>query len=356
MFKKAFLYRTERGDVSLSFDEGQNTVWTTKNEMRTMFGRDLSVIQRHVGNILESGELDRESSIRVLPRTVRGADGIVRTRDVEHFNMDMVISVGYRVNSIESTRFRKWATSVLTDYAVKGIAVNVQRLAERRMGDLVRLVEMAQTTFSSYWDRVEADKGVLNIIKTYGKTWKTLAAYDSGELRITEKRNPATVGLDPERMMQSVTEFRRELSETEPNLGMFGSERDGGFRRIVASLEQSMFGSTLYPSVEEKAANLLYFIVKDHPFSDGNKRIASYLFLDYLQKEGFPLPDPETVTATTLLAAGSAPEDRDTVIGLVASIIPERPEGPSLDTAEEALWGEEETPEDPDEDEGMTPG
>ena len=166
----------------------------------------------------------------------------------------------------------------------------------------------------------------MNILEDYQKTWKTLLDYDMQSLELPKNRRPATQSLSYEETRKEIDLFRETLTKTEGNVGLFGVEREEIFRSILKNIEQEMFGSHLYPTVEEKASNLFYFIVKDHPFSDGNKRIGAFLFLRYLHKEGVPLPSPDTVIMTTLLLAGSEPRERELLIALIASTIPPLPD------------------------------
>ena len=166
----------------------------------------------------------------------------------------------------------------------------------------------------------------MKIIEDYRKTWKTLLDYDMQSLCFPKNRRTATQSLSYEETRKEIDFFRETITKTEGNVGLFGIERDESFRSILKTIEQEMFGSHLYPTIEEKASNLLYFIVKDHPFSDGNKRIGSFLFLRYLQMEDVPLPSPDTVIMTTLFLAGSEPRERDLLIALIASIIPSPPD------------------------------
>lgn len=299
--------------------EGE-TLWLTLQQLGALFDRDKSVISRHLRNIFMTGELEREAV--VAKNATTAADG--KTYQVEYFNLDAIISVGYRVNSSRATRFRQWATRVLREHLSQGYSLNEHRLARQGLTDLERAVALLGQTLTRQALVSDLGQEVVQLILGYARTWRLLQDYDRGELGV-----PA--GARPARGILALAEARRALDALAAELRvrgeaseLFARDRADGLASILGNLEQSMFGEPLYRTREERAAHLLYFVIKNHPFSDGNKRSGAFLFLLYLRQEGMRLTlNEQGLTALTLLIAESDPKAKDLMVRLTMNLIAE---------------------------------
>jgi len=296
------------------------TVWLTQAQMAALFGRERSVITRHIGNLFRERELSRESVCSFFAHTA--ADG--KTYQVEHYNLDVIISVGYRVKSQLGVRFRQWATSVLRQHLLKGYTLDRQRLAERGVAEAQQALALLSRTLEANSLIDDTGRAVLELIKGYAKTWRLLVQYDEDSLPLPKGCRPARGILDDDQAKSAVQGLKSDLMARGEAADIFGYERDQGVAAILGAIEQTMFGEPLYKSREIRAAHLLYFIIKDHPFSDGNKRIGSLLFLLYLQQEGMALRIGDAaLTALALLVAESVPANKDLLIRLIVNLLME---------------------------------
>ena len=297
--------------------EGE-TVWLTLSQLAELFGRDKSVISRHLRNIFRDFELERESV--VAKNATTAADG--KTYQVEHFNLDAIISVGYRVNSHRATRFRQWATTVLRHHLTRGYSLNEHRLARQGLSELEQAVEVLGQTLTRQELVSDLGQEVVGLILGYARTWRLLLDYDEGGLGVPAGARLArgVLGLDEaRRALNALKEELRDRKEAGP---LFALDRGDGLASILGNIEQSMFGEPLYKTREERAAHLLYFMVKSHPFTDGNKRSGAFLFLLYLRQEGMRLTlDERGLTALTLLIAESAPRAKSLMVRLVMNLV-----------------------------------
>ncbi len=297
--------------------EGE-TVWLTLSQLAELFGRDKSVISRHLRNIFRDFELERESV--VAKNATTAADG--KIYQVEHFNLDAIISVGYRVNSHRATRFRQWATTVLRHHLTRGYSLNEHRLARQGLSELEQAVEVLGQTLTRQELVSDLGQEVVGLILGYARTWRLLLDYDEGGLDVPAGARPArgVLGLDEaRRALNALKEELRDRKEAGP---LFALDRGDGLASILGNIEQSMFGEPLYKTREERAAHLLYFMVKSHPFTDGNKRSGAFLFLLYLRQEGMRLTlDERGLTALTLLIAESAPRAKSLMVRLVMNLV-----------------------------------
>lgn len=297
--------------------EGE-TVWLTLSQLAELFGRDKSVISRHLRNIFRDFELERESV--VAKNATTAADG--KIYQVEHFNLDAIISVGYRVNSHRATRFRQWATTVLRHHLTRGYSLNEHRLARQGLSELEQAVEVLGQTLTRQELVSDLGQEVVGLILGYARTWRLLLDYDEGGLGVPAGARPArgVLGLDEaRRALNALKEELRDRKEAGP---LFALDRGDGLASILGNIEQSMFGEPLYKTREERAAHLLYFMVKSHPFTDGNKRSGAFLFLLYLRQEGMRLTlDERGLTALTLLIAESAPRAKSLMVRLVMNLV-----------------------------------
>jgi prophage maintenance system killer protein len=314
------LYQADDGTTRLDVHIEEETVWLTQDQMANLFGRERSVITKHLRNVFREGELD-EAAVRAnFARTA--ADG--KTYHVQFFNLDAIISVGYRVNSKRGTQFRQWATRVLQEHLVRGYTINEQRLREqdRKLADLRRTVGLLEKTLASQAVGLDEAKGLLRVISDYAYALTTLDRYDHGTLTIEETTQPAPFILTYEAAMEIVMSMKSGFG------GLFGLEKDKGFASALGTIYQTFGGEELYPSIEEKAANLLYFIIKNHAFIDGNKRIGAALFVTFLAANGAlyradsskRLAD-NALVALTLLIAEAKPEERETIVKVIVSLI-----------------------------------
>ena len=326
--KRIEIYRGAQGEVVFDVDTEGETIWATQAQITALFGVDRTVIGRHLNNIFKDGELDEK---RVCAKNAHtGPDG--KTYQVKMYNLDAIISVGYRVNSKKATQFRVWATSVLKQYLTSGVAVNARRLEamqEKReikklhdVEDMMNLVR--RLTARSELDAGEAN-GVLEVISKYAGSFKTLEEYDDGriDLKFMNKKR-GQKELTVEMCSRAVEQLRKKVKGGD----LFGKKRNESFNGNLVTIFQSFDGRELYPSVPEKAANLLYFVIKDHPFYDGNKRIGALLFILFLTLNNYHLAEngetkisDRALTAIALLIAESEPKEKDLIVSLVCKLL-----------------------------------
>jgi prophage maintenance system killer protein len=320
------IYKAEEGpEIEIRVD--QDTIWMTQSDISKFFQTERSVITKHLRNIFKTAELSQNSVCAIFAHTA--SDG--KTYQVEHYNLDVIISVGYRVNSKRATQFRVWATSKLKDYLLKGFLINDKRLKENqtlKLKELQQAVGLMQQALEV--KRLEGyEKELLRIITDYTNTWITLNEYDTGELSLDEVSKKADVKyLDYEEINKSIGRFKARLMKEEEASELFGAEVGHKLAQVLGSVKQSFSGKEMYPSLDEKAAHLLYFAVKDHPFVDGNKRIGALLFILFLiqnnylvNKKGERKINEAALTAITLLVAESKPTHKDVMIRVIVNLI-----------------------------------
>ncbi len=299
------LFEAEDGNVTLDVSINMETVWLSRIQIADLYDRDIKTIGKHINNALKE-ELD---SAVVAKFATTAADG--KTYQVEHYNLDMIISVGYRVKSKRGVEFRRWANSVLKDYIVRGYAVNSNRMAQ--LNEVVQIMKRAEQQFDG--------KQVINVVEQYITAMNMLDDYDHRRLKKPEG-TIATYILDYKECKNLISQMQ---FTAESNL--FGNEKDDSFKGSIGNIYQSFNGKDVYPSAEEKAANLLYFITKNHSFSDGNKRIAAAIFLYFLEKNGMLYRNglkviaDYTLVAITVMIAESKPEEKDTMVKLVMNFL-----------------------------------
>lgn len=312
---EVIIYKAAGGDVQLDVRLERDTVWLTQAQMSKLFGRERSVLTKHLRNVFSEGELDRKSNVQNLH--IANSD-----KPVAFYNLNVIISVGYRVKSRQGTRFRQWATRTLRDHLVQGYTLNQKRLAERGLTEARQTLDLLARTLQNQALVDDTGRAVLDLIVGYADTWRLLLEYDEGKLGAPSSGHPARGVLDYPRAKVAIGEFKRELAARDAVSPLFANERGEALQGILGSIEQTMFGEPLYRSLEEKAANLLYFLIKDHPFSDGNKRIGSFLFVLYLQQEAVSHHlNPQALTALALLIAESPPSNKDLMIRLILNLL-----------------------------------
>lgn len=298
------LFESQDHEVRLDVGLREQTVWLSQEQMATLFGRSVSAISRHISNAIKEGEIDEESNLQKVQ--IAGSD-----RPVAFYDLDVIISVGYRVKSRRGVEFRRWATDVLRRYILDGHARNDKRLAQ--LGQVARV--MARIP-----QRLET-RQVLDIVQSYTAALNLLDDYDHQRLA-TPKGDAATYVLDYDEC-RKVIDGMRFGSES----ALFGAEKDDSFKASIGSIYQSFGGQDVYPSLQEKAANLLYFVVKNHSFLDGNKRIAATMFLYFLDRNGALFVDGEkamddsTLVAVTIMIAESKPEEKEAMVALVMNFL-----------------------------------
>ena len=326
--KQVEIYKGLAGEVVFRVDDERETIWATQEQMSRVFGVDRTVIGRHIRNILKDGELEEG---RVCAKNAHTAKDGKKYR-TNFYNLDMIISVGYRVNSKKATNFRIWATKVLKNYVVNGVAINEARLkvlAEKKEIEKLHKVEemmglVRRLTTRSELGAGEAN-GILEVITKYAGSFKTLEEYDDGYIDLkflNEKKSQKE--LTVEMCTKAVEQLRQNVEGGE----LFGKKRGEMFDGSLVAIFQSFEGKELYPSVPEKAANLLYFIIKDHPFYDGNKRIGALLFILFLTLNDCHLTaggetkiSDRALTAIALLIAESEPKEKGLIVSLVCKLL-----------------------------------
>ena len=316
------VYEAPDGEARVDVRLDRETVWLTLQQMAELFGRDRSVVTRHVRNVFREGELDPEATRARFAR-VQSEGGRIVSREMDHFDLDVIISVGYRVESRHGAWLRQWATRTLRDHLVRGYTTNERRLAERGPREARETLDLLARTLRNQALMDDTGRAVLELVTGYADTWRLLLEYDEDRLAAAPPGARPSAGVpDHDRATGAITAFKRESMARDEASPLFGHPRGGALESILGNVEQTMFGGPLYRSREEKAANLLYFVVKDHPFTDGNKRIGSLPFLSYLKQEGVEHGlNPQALTALTLLIAESAPAAKDLMIRLVVNLL-----------------------------------
>ena len=315
------IYTTPEGKETFEVNLKKDTVWLNLNQISKLFKRDKSVISRHIKNIFDTEELNKKSVVAKFATTA--TDG--KVYQVDYHNLDMIISVGYRVNSKRGTQFRIWATNILKEHIVKGYTINEKRMRE----DRAKLKELQKT--SRIMERLLQNKaldsteatGLLKVILDYQKALHLLDEYDFQKLEIKKVTTQEKFKISYQRARQELDRLKAHYPST-----LFGLEKDQSFSGSIGAIYQSFDGKDLYPSIEEKAAHLLYFVVKNHSFIDGNKRIAASLFLWFLNENGILYNEDgskrladNALVALTLLIAESKAEEKDTMTKVVVNLI-----------------------------------
>ena len=313
------------GNITIDVRLKKETIWLSLNQIAQLFEKDKSVISRHIQNVYKSGELQREGTVAKIA-TVQNEGGRSVKRQIDYYNLDVIISVGYRVNSQKATQFRIWATNVLKSYLLNGYAVNQNLITQAQLRKLEQTIKFIKNNINTPTLTASEVKGMLEIIQKYAMVWKWIELYDSGEISpvITRKESkPITYEVATDAIEQLRTYLQSKGETTE----LFGIERDKGlFVSALKNVYQTFAGEELYPTFELKAANLLYLIIKNHPFVDGNKRIGALLFLMFLY-ENLTIDDllnrfnNNTLTALCYLVAASPAEQKEMLINLITNFI-----------------------------------
>lgn len=315
------VYESDDGEVQVDVRFDRDTVWLTQRQIADVFDTSPENVLMHLRNVFASGELEADATTKEFLAVRTEGKRRIRRR-LKHHNLDAIVSVGYRVNSRRGVRFRQWASRILRDNLVHGYSFNENRLVERGLSEARENLDQLARTLRNQTIVDHTGQAVLEIISAYADTWRLLLQYDENRLPARPGTGPSVGVLDHRRATAAIAEFRRELMARNEASPLFGNPRGDALAALLGNIEQTMLGEPVYRSREEKAAHLLYFVVKNHPFTDGNKRIGSLLFLLFLRQEAVDHRlNPQALTALTLLIAESASADKDLMIRLIVSLL-----------------------------------
>lgn len=319
---EVIVYEAPDGEIRVDVRLERETVWLTQAQMAELFGRDRSVVTKHIRNVFKEGELAEESNVHFLH--IAGSD-----KPVGFYSLDVIISVGYRVKSLRGSQFRIWATRTLRDHLLRGYTLNERRLAERGLGEIEQAVGLLARTLTTHALVTDEGRAVLDVVQRYTRSWRLLLEYDEERLAETPT-HPLTpaAGMGLEDARTAAARLREDLASRGETGALFGLERGDALAGILGAIEQTFDAEPLYPSAQGRAAHLLYFVIKDHPFGDGNKRIGTLLFLEYLRRNGLllrtngePRLADNAMVALALLIAESNPAQKELMIRLVLNLL-----------------------------------
>jgi len=315
------IYKSPKNEVEVEARFEGETVWLRQDEIARLYGKDRSVITKHINKIFADKEVDKKSNVHFLH--IANSD-----KPVAFYNLDIILAVGYRTNSTRAIHFRRWATNVLKNYLIKGYAVNKKRLlqAKNQLKELQSAISFLQEK-SKHELLTGQEQEILNLLSNYSKTLTLLEKYDKEKLTLI-KKTKSKFKLEYEEIIKVINEIKKDLINKNEASDLFGKEINNKLKDILGNIYQTFRKKELYPSLEEKAAHLLYFIIKDHPFIDGNKRIASFLFIYFLDKNNFLYRkngekkiNDNALTALALLIAVSDPKDKNVLIKIITNLI-----------------------------------
>ena len=323
--KRIEIYKGAKGGVVFNVDKNMETIWATEDQISMLFDVDRSVINRHIRNIYKDGELE-ESATCAKNAQVRMEGNRQVKREVRSYNLDAIISIGYRVNSRKATDFRIWATKVLKSYVVDGVAINERRLKEldaKKLHEIEGALGIVKRLVAANELSVSEASGILEVITKYGPSFKALKEFDEGHISLSDKTKTVKV-LDENDCVAMINSLKKSVKGDE----LFGKVRGGAFSSSLNAIYQTFNDKDVYPTVAEKAANLLYLVIKDHPFYDGNKRIGALLFIMFLTINDFHLTEngetkisDRALTALALLIAESNPTEKELIVALVCKLL-----------------------------------
>ena len=320
------IYRTKAGKPALEVKLQEETVWLSQSQMGQLFDKNKRTISEHISNLFQEGELIENAVVRKFRTTA--ADG--KSYQVEYYNLDVIISVGYRVKSQRGTQFRIWATQVLKDHILKGYSINEKRLQEQntRLLELQKTVSLMQRVMEGRELARDEATGLLQVITDYSYALSLLDQYDHQQLKIRHTTKKIPFVLTYKAARRAIDKLGEQSRKTGQPVALFGREKDQSFNSSLGAIYQTFEGKEVYPSIEEKAAHLLYFVVKNHSFIDGNKRIGAFLFIWFLDAggilyagDGHKRIGDNTLVALTLMIAESRPEDKDIIIKVIVNLI-----------------------------------
>lgn len=315
IMSQILIYESANGQTQLEVQLENQTVWLSQAQMSLLFDRDQSVISRHIRNVFTEGELDENSNMQILH--IANVD-----KPTTFYNLDVIISVGYRVKSKKGTQFRQWATQCIKDLLIKGYVANEKRLAE--LSQVVSIISNLQKEDLSLSEK----EGLLNILSNYTQSYILLNQFDSNSLKTNNLDENISYEISYADAIGEIKILKQKLIDLNEANQLFGNEKDDSFNGILGNILQTFDGQYLYPSIEEQAANLLYFIIKNHPFTDGNKRIGAFIFIWFLEKNQHRFDkldrlkiNPNGLVTLALLIAQSNPSDKNLMINLVINLI-----------------------------------
>lgn len=321
--KNIAIYQSADGKIELNIPFDNDTIWISQRQMSELFEKDTHTISEHIGNIYKEGELEKDSTVRKF-RIVQTEGKRQVEREIDCYNLDVAISVGYRVKSVRGTQFRIWATGVLKQYLVDGYAVNEKRLKEKQtqINKLQNAINLLSRSIKNYAHNVSEAEQLAQIMADFARGLNLLDDYDNKTLDIKGKTKQKAVVIGREEFLSVIDKMKPEFGSD-----VFANPKDNSFDSSINQIYQTFDGEDCYPSLEEKAAMLLYFLVKNHSFTDGNKRIGAACFLYFLNKngilykDGLQIIDNATLFALTILIAESKPEEKDTMKQVIISIL-----------------------------------
>ncbi len=328
MNSSVILYQAEDGSLKTEVPMQGDTVWLNQKQMAELFNKDVRTVNEHIQNIYKENELSPESTIRDF-RIVRQEGNRNVTREIEHYSLDVIISVGYRVKSKQGTQFRIWATKILKEYLVQGYALDQERLKKQKqqIKELEKTLILFQQAQSDVLSQSEAT-GLLSVLTEYTHTFILLNQYDTGNFPEGGLNTNITCEINYPAAVKAIDDLKRSLINQNEATELFGRPKDESFQGILGNIVQSFGEEYLYPSIEEQAAHLLYFIIKNHPFSDGNKRIGAFMFIWFLQlnkhhlkQSGEVKINDNALVAIALLVAQSDPTQKEFMIKLIINLI-----------------------------------
>lgn len=322
------IFTSKDGKTEIQVTLENETVWLNQYQLESLFQTNRTSINRHISNIYKTEELDKESTCAKFAQVQKEGNREIK-RQIQYYNLDVIISVGYRVNSKRGTEFRIWANKILKEYLIKGFSINELRLKKQneQLKELQKSVKLIGEAINQKVLSTDESIGLLAIISDYAYALDILDQYDNNTLKITETTEKKSVQITYEEAIGHIEFVKRKYG----NSDLFGKEKDKSFRSSVSTIYQTFDGKDLYPGIEEKAANLLYLITKNHSFADGNKRIAAFLFLYFLDKNGILYNEngnkriaDNALVAITLMIAISKPEDKDIIVRIIVNLINKR--------------------------------
>lgn len=328
MDNKVEIYQGVKGEIIFNVDEKHETIWASQEQIAEAFGVDRTVIGRHLKNIYATGELDEKVTCAFFAHSTRhGAiEGKTHVSTKKIYNLDAIISVGYRVNSKKATDFRIWATKVLHHYVVDGVAVNERRLKEldsKKLHEIEGALGIVKRLVVASNLSADEASGILEVITKYSPSFKALKEYDEGHISFTKGKKPTKI-IAKDEAFNIIAELKHQVKGNE----LFGKPRGGAFESTLGAITQTFEDKDVYPSISEKAANLLYLVIKDHPFYDGNKRIGALLFVVFLTINDFHLTkngetkiSDRALTALALLIAESDPSEKKLLVALICKLL-----------------------------------
>ncbi len=320
------VYKNSTGNIEIEVHLQEETLWLNQQQIAAIFDTQRPAITKHLNNIFRSGELDESKVSSILEHTTKhGAiEGKIQKKHTKYYSLDAVISVGYRVNSQKATQFRIWATSILKNHIIEGYTFNKKRLQEKGLSEFEQAVALIKKTIETKQLTNDEEKGLLKVITEYANSWALLQKYDEQLLQQPKKTYKSSYTLTYDEATIAISELKRDLMRKKEASSLFGQERDEMLQGIIGNLYQTFDTHDVYPTFEEKAANLLYFVIKDHPFSDGNKRIGSFLFILFLARNNHLYTkqhekkfQDNALVALALLIAESDPKQKDMLIVLI---------------------------------------